>query len=235
MRRVLYAGLLLAITFCALFAEEKILNTIKGKVEVNRKERIAYFIVNWESKSRVTFTVIGNLTREVMRYDGRVIEVIGDIKPHGKWDGTINIIKIITPLEEAIPQPQPMVKVIYITNIVTLTNIYVHTNIAFYTNFVWITNTVTVEQPHRPKPQTEIIIITGNIDDFVPARVEVGDDGEVYLVFNPDSRSRASFKVVGRYKRNLFRKNGSWIKFKGKIERTSDWSGTVDVREVIDY
>lgn len=233
MKRVFCIGILIAIAFFSMFGEEKILNTIKGKVEINRKERVSYFIVNWESKSRVTFKVIGNLRRDIMKYNGQIIEVIGDIKPHGTWDGTIDIKRIIAVIGESQPQPQiqprPIIKVIYVTNI------YTHTNIVFYTNFIWVTNIVTAEQPHRPKPKTEIIIITGDIDDFVPAKVEVGDDGEVYLVFNPDSRSRSSFKVVGRYKRNLIRKNGSWIKFKGKIERSSDWSGTVEIREAMDY
>jgi hypothetical protein len=60
-----------------------------GKIEVY--DDIVYYVINWESKSRISLEVTGNLENELMKLKDRIIKAQGAITYYGPWSGMIEI------------------------------------------------------------------------------------------------------------------------------------------------
>ncbi len=189
----------------------------RGKIEATLKRNEVFFIQNWDSESKLYLKVTGKLRNELFKYDGKIIDVKGEIDKQTGRFGTIEIKTILGVINAGNPAT---------VNIATITN-YVYLTI---TNYITITNYVK-SRPH------DIEIKTQGEDDegFINVKVEVSTgDNEVYLVIKPESRSRISLKVIGDYKKSLFRQNGRMIRARGDIIKDSQWSGTIDVKEILE-
>ncbi len=57
---------------------------------------VVYLVVDWESKSRKSFKVIGRLMQKVAIFEGRALLVNGKIEYTSPWSGTIEVTEIIS-------------------------------------------------------------------------------------------------------------------------------------------
>jgi hypothetical protein len=66
---------------------------ITGMVEVADTGEV-YVVEKWQTRSRVTYVVTGDLVSEVKAREGDVITVTGNVVKQSMWSGTIEVLKI---------------------------------------------------------------------------------------------------------------------------------------------
>lgn len=94
--------LLLLVTFAGFSrsnsddnASKKTIIQIEGLVEVGSKNRIS-IKTNWQSRSSVSYTVVGALTKELETHLGKVVVAEGYVtKDNSPWVKEFNLVSII--------------------------------------------------------------------------------------------------------------------------------------------
>ncbi len=74
--------------------------------------------------------------------------------------------------------------------------------------------------------------VTGDYMYTLTGIVEVNETGDVYIVQNPESRSRKSYLVTGNLRPKVAGENGRIITVKCCSLENGEWSGTVRVYEI---
>ena len=68
---------------------------LKGKIEIYENNPEVYFVLNWESKSRITYRVLNPDGFNLREMDGKILRLEGKIKKFSQWSGEIEVLKII--------------------------------------------------------------------------------------------------------------------------------------------
>lgn len=77
----------------SIISDEK--EGLKGKIEIYENNPEVYFVLNWESKSKITYKVLNADDFNLKDKKGKVLKVEGKIKKLSQWSGEIEILKII--------------------------------------------------------------------------------------------------------------------------------------------
>jgi hypothetical protein len=75
--------------------QKKRTGIIKGKIEIYKGKPEVYIVLNWESKSRVTYRVINPNKFDFKKKAGRIIEVEAEIVQLSEFTGEVKILKIV--------------------------------------------------------------------------------------------------------------------------------------------
>jgi len=75
--------------------QKKRTGIIKGKIEIYKGKPDVYIVLNWESKSRVTYRVINPDKFDFKKKAGRIIEVEAEIVQLSEFTGEVKILKIV--------------------------------------------------------------------------------------------------------------------------------------------
>ncbi len=66
---------------------------ITGMVETADSGEV-YIVENWESRSRVSYEVTGELVDEIRALKGKVVTVQGMVTKQSMWSGTIDVVTL---------------------------------------------------------------------------------------------------------------------------------------------
>jgi hypothetical protein len=68
---------------------------LKGKIEIYENNPEVYFVLNWESKSKVTYRVLNPDEFNLKEMKNRILKLEGKIKKFSQWSGEIDVLRII--------------------------------------------------------------------------------------------------------------------------------------------
>jgi len=68
---------------------------LKGKIEIYENNPEVYFVLNWESKSRITYRVLNPDEFNLKEMKDRILKLEGKIKKFSQWSGEIEVLRII--------------------------------------------------------------------------------------------------------------------------------------------
>ncbi|HOP65241.1 MAG TPA: hypothetical protein PK358_17175 [Spirochaetota bacterium] len=71
-------------------------NTIKIYGLIKAERTNVYIITNWQSRSKVTYTITGPKKDEIAANAGKYISVLGTLTENKRWSGTIEVTRIIS-------------------------------------------------------------------------------------------------------------------------------------------
>jgi len=68
---------------------------LKGKIEIYENNPEVYFVLNWESKSKVTYRVLNPNEFNLKERKNKILKLEGKIKKFSQWIGEIEVLRII--------------------------------------------------------------------------------------------------------------------------------------------